>query len=228
MSSDTPFLQQRLLEAARYALMRRLLPAIRHDIADKLQPIGMMAAIIQRQTHSAALDLAQLGKNGQALAGLSSEAVANALNLMTWLGPRDNELVAVNSAVEESLKLMATELSFRGFSIVNETANLPTRLPREILQSVFMASLIALTDFFEGAAKVVVSAADTDTDTGTQLKIALEPGECPELIGLGGRTLVYRRLGWDDVEVLADSQGVGLSRGANWVQLLYRFPAGTA
>ena len=151
MSSDIPFLKERLAEAARYALMRRLLPAIRHGIAGTLQPIGMMSAMLERRMKAAAPDLAQLGKNTQALNTLFREAAATSLSLMTWLAPRDNDLVAVNSAVEESLGLMSTQLSFRGFSIDNETARLQMQLPRGILHSVFTASLIALTDVVEGA-----------------------------------------------------------------------------
>ena len=155
MPSNIPFLNERLAEAARYALMRRLLPAIRHNIAGSLQPIGMMSAMLERRMKAEAPDLALLGKNTQALTVLSREAAATSLSLMTWLAPRDNDLVDVNSAVEESLGLMSTELSFRGFSIDNQTAHLRMQLPRGLLRSVFTASLIALTDAAETAASVV-------------------------------------------------------------------------
>jgi hypothetical protein len=224
MSSDIPFLKERLAEAARYALMRRLLPAIRHNIAGTLQPVGMMSAMLERRMKAATPDLDQLGKNAQALNTLSREAAATSLGLMTWLAPKDNDLVAVNSAVEESLGLMTTELSFRGFSIDNETAHLQMQLPRGILRSVLTASLIALTDVVEGAAKVVVTAGMADNEA--QLKITLEPGGSPELVGLGGgRVQAYRSLGWDDVQALADAEGVSLSHDAHSVQLRYCTPA---
>lgn len=222
MSSDIPFLNERLAEAARYALMRRLLPAICHNIAGSLQPIGMMAAMLERRMQAAAPDLAQLGKSSQALNTLSREAVATSLNLMNWLAPRDNDLVAVNGAIEESLRLVTTELSFRGFSVINQTADMQTSLPRGILRSVFTASLIALTDRVEGAAKVVVSAELTDSQT--QLKITLKPGGTAELAGLGGRTQIYRSLDWEDVQELAKAEGVSLSYDANCAQLRYRTP----
>ena len=159
MSSDSHLLNERLAEAARYALMRRLLPAIRHNLAGSLQPIGMMSGMLERRIKSATPDMAQLGKSTQALTTLSREAVATSLNLMAWLGPKDNDPVAVNSAVQESLGLMSTELSFRGFSIANQTAEVSAALPKGILRSVFTASLIALTDSVKDAASVVVSAA---------------------------------------------------------------------
>lgn len=219
MSSDIPFLNERLAEAARYALMRRLLPAIRHNIAGTLQPIGMMSAMLERRMKALTPDLAQLGQNTQALTALCREASATSSSLMTWLAPKDNDLVAVSSAVEESLGLMSTELSFRGFSIANETENLPMQLPRGMLRSVFTASLMALTDGVEGAVKVVVTAEMRGNEA--QLTIALEPGGNPDLLGLGGRVQTYRSLGWDDVQALADAEGVSFSHDARCVQLRY-------
>lgn len=219
MSSEIPFLKERLAEAARYALMRRLLPAIRHNIAGTLQPIGMMSAMLERRMKVASPDLAVLGKSTQALTALSREAAATSLGLMTWLAPRDNDLVAVNSAVEESLDLMSTELSFRGFSVVNQTADVLTELPKGILRSVFTAGLIALTDSVEGAASVVVSATVEAGDI--RLKITLEPGGTAELVAMGNRMPTYRALQWADVQAVADAEGVSLKYAPDCVQLHY-------
>jgi len=219
MPSTIPFLNERLAEAARYALMRRLLPAIRHNIAGTLQPIGMMSAMLERRMKAATPDLAQLAKNTQALNTLSREAAVTSLNLMAWLAPKDNDPVAVNSAVEESLGLMGTELSFRGFAIVNQTAEVATVLPKGILRSVFTASLIALTDSADSAASVVVSA---EGEAGNaRLKISLEPGGMPELAAMGNRMPTYRALQWADVQAIADAEGVRLDYGTDCAQLHY-------
>ena len=223
-SSTLPFLNERLAEAARYALMRRLLPAIRHNIAGTLQPIGMMSAMLERRMKAATPDLAQLGKSAQGLNTLSREAAAVSLNLMTWLAPKDNDLVVVSSAVEESLGLMATELSFRGFAVVNHTAEVVSVLPKGILRSVFTASLIALTDSVDLAASVVVSA---EGETGNIcLNISLEPGGTPELAAMEGRLPIYRILQWADVQAIAEAEGVRLDHAADCVQLHYLAPSG--
>ena len=221
MNSNTPFLNDRLAEAARYALMRRLLPAIRHNIAGSLQPVGMMAAMLERRMQAAVPDLVQLGKSSQALKNLSREAIATSLNLMSWLAPRDNDPVAMNGAIEESLGLIATELSFRGFSVINETSDMLASLPRGIFRSVFTASLIALTDRVEGGADVVVSAALTGGQT--QLTITLAPGGSAEVAGMsmGGNPRTYRSIDWDDVQALANAEGVSLSHDALCAQLRY-------
>lgn len=222
MSSDTLVLQKRLAEAARYALMRRLLPAICHDIAGTLQPISMMAAILDKRLQSETPNMAQLGKNTQAMLAMSRQAASTSFNLMTWLGPKGSDRVALATAVEESLGMINTELSFRGFSIANKTADQKFEVPAGVIRSVFTASLIALTDVFDEVALIVISAGRTDA--GMQLKVLLEAGGNPELAGLG-RTPNYRSLDWDDVQQLADAEGVSLSRGANFVQLHYTSPA---
>ena len=217
MPSDFPDLQARLAESARYALMRRLLPAIRHNIAGALQPVGMMAAMLERRMKGVSPDLVQLGQNSQALNALSREAAATSLSLMSWLAPKDNELLAVGAAVEESLALMNTELSFRGFVIVNQAADSQLQLPRGVLRSVFTASLIALTDRTQDAATVVVSAAQSDGQI--QLHIALQPGGNAALGGFSSRVSSYRSMGWDDVLALAQAEGASLSHDACSVQL---------
>ncbi|MDB5777871.1 MAG: hypothetical protein JWP79_3297 [Polaromonas sp.] len=219
MSSEIPHLKERLAEAARYALMRRLLPAIRHNLAGTLQPIGMMSAMLERRIKAAAPDMGQLAKNTQALTALSREAAATSLNLMTWLAPRDNELIAVNSAVEESLGLMATELSFRGFSLDNQTTQGVAKLPKGMLRSVFTASLIALTDTVDQPASVVVSMEGEAGDT--RLRITVAAAAPSELANLGNRMPTYRSLQWADVQALADAEGVHLEHAPDHVQIRY-------
>ena len=219
MSSEITHLKERLAEAARYALMRRLLPAIRHNLAGTLQPIGMMSAMLERRIKGAAPDMDQLAKNTQALTTLSREAAATSLNLMTWLAPKDNELVAVNSAIEESLGLMATELSFRGFSLDNQATQAVAKLPKGMLRSVFTASLIALTDAFDPPAVVVVS---EETEAGdTWLCITTAPAVSNELLTGGNQMPTYRALQWADVQALADAEGVHIEYAAGFVKMKY-------
>ena len=217
MSSEILYLKERLAEAARYALMRRLLPAIRHNLAGTLQPIGMISAMLERRLKGATPDMAQLVKNSQALTTLSREAASTSLNLMTWLAPKDNELIAVSSAVEEALGLMATELSFRGFSLDNQTTQAAVKLPKGMLRSVLTASLIALTDAFETPASVVVSVQGEGGDI--RLRISLTAIAPNELLNGGNQMPTYRALQWADVQALAEAENVGVEQGADFVQL---------
>ena len=216
MSSDIVFSNERLVEAARYALLRRLLPAICHNLAGSLQPIRMMATMLERRIKASTPDFDQLAKNSQALNALSRESAATTVDLMTWLAPKDNNLVAINSAIEESLGMMSTELSIRGFSVVNQTTHTETQLPRSIIRSVFMASLIALTDRVEGANRVTVNAEVSAFDIQISIELDVETG-----VEAGARMQTYRALNWSDVTALAEAEGVCLSQGVNFVRLNY-------
>ena len=222
MPSDSLFLSERLTEAARYALMRRLLPAIRHNIAGALQPIGMMAAMLERRMLAALPDLPQLGRNSQALNTLSREAVAKSLSLMNWLAPKDNDQVALHDAIEEVSRMVSTELSLRGLTFVNQTEHLQINLPRGVVRNAFAACLMALTDSVEGPAEVVISASVAGNQL--QLKVMLAPGGVSELAGLGGRAQSYRALDWDDARLLAKAEGVSLSHDAGGAELLWPLP----
>lgn len=219
MAIETPDPNERLAEAARYALMRRLMPAIRHHVAGTLQPIGMLSAMLERRLLAATPDMLQLGKNAQALNTLAREAAATALDLMTWLAPRDNDPVAVGSALEEALGLIATELSLRGFSVVNEAAGVSAQLPRGMLRSVFTASLIALTDAAGSAGNVRVAA--TEESGGVQLKISILTPALGETAVAENRLPGYRALQWADVQALADAEGVQLQHDADSVRLAW-------
>lgn len=219
MPIEITHLNERLAEAARYALMRRLMPAIRHHIAGSLQPIGMMSAMLERRIMAANPDMAQLGKNARALSALSRDAAAISLNLMTWLAPRDNDPITIISGIEESLGLIATELSFRGFDVVNSTADVFARLPKAVFRSVFTASLIALTDAAEHAAQVVI-ASSQEADI-TQLKISIVQLNTAPPVRAENHISNYRALQWDDVQALADAQGVQLHHASDFVQLAF-------
>ena len=223
MPIKIPDSNERLTEAARYALMRRLMPAIRHHMAGALQPIGMMSAMLERRITAATPDMVQLGKNTQSLNSLAREAAATSLNLMAWLAPKDNDLVAVHSAVEESFGMVATELSFRGFSVVNETADASAKLPRGVLRSVFTASLIALTDTAKSAANVVVSSSQELGSTRLTISM-VEPGVVRPAT-LQNPMPSYRALQWADVQALANAEGVQLDLGPDSVQIVCAPPS---
>lgn len=219
MNHPPEVLKERLAEAARYALLRRMAPALRHDMAGALQPVSMMAAMLEKRLQKPEPDLVALGKNGSAINTLAREAAASCMSLMTWLAPRDDVPVAVNTCVAESLALVATEMSFRGLSLVNQTESAGGMVLLSTIRGAFMASLLALTDECDAPANVVLTA----TTAGESMLIGLriEPRE-DEPVMAGGTQPAYRKLSWDDVQALAEAQQVGFSRGAGTVEL--RFP----
>ena len=120
-TSSLDLTKERFAEAARYALLRRLAPALRHNMAGSLQPIAMMAALLEKRLLKAGPDLPALAKNSGALGTLSREASVSCMNLMSWMAPKSNDPIALDAGLAEAVGLVTTELSFRGFNLVSET-----------------------------------------------------------------------------------------------------------
>ncbi len=205
---------ERLADAARYALLRRLAPAIRHNMAGSLQPIGMISALLERRLQGAAPDLEKLGKNARDLTELSREASGTCMNLMTWLAPREREAVALHAGLAETLQLQTTELSFRGFTVVNETAAVDMLVYQTTLRSVVMACLMVLTDTANGPADVIFAAQPLRGETLLSInRVATQGAALPA--GLH----VYRQLSWGDVQALADAEQIVVSHTDDRVEL---------
>lgn len=218
MPPSAPTLDERLAESARYALLRRLAPALRHNIAGALQPLGMVSAMLERRLQEASPDIAKLGRNARDIGELSREAASTCMSLMTWLAPRGMDTVALNSGLVEALQLQATELSFRGFTLMNETAEVDMPVSRRALRSLTMASLIALSDAATGPARIVLSAQPLEGETLLRIELVATAGDATPL---GAQA--YRPLGWDDVRALADAEGLVFVHAENRVEL--RLPA---
>lgn len=224
--TDTTTLQpnpasERLAEAARYALLRRLAPAIRHDMAGALQPISMVAVMLEKRVQKPVPDLAVIGKNIHDINTLAREASATCMQLMSWLAPRQDTPVAIGVGVQEAIALIATELSFQGVSLVNDTTGVTSTLPLSVLRGLFMASLLALADTHPGPATVVLGA--DAADGHTVLTLTLTPVEA---VAGGDESMAapaaYRALDWDDVRALAAAESTVLVLGSGRVEL--RFP----
>lgn len=206
--------RERLAEAARYALLRRLAPALRHNMAGSLQPIAMMAALLEKRLQKPDPDMPTLAKNSAALGGLSRDAALSCMNLMAWLAPKNNDPVVLETSIEEAISLLTTELSFRGFSLVNETAGVQAELPCSVVRNVFMATLVALTDTGMAPATVLVTAKSTDGELTITISLVATEGE-----SMPGAIAAYRELEWADVEVLAEADSVGLTRDTGRAEL---------
>ena len=215
---------ERLAESARYALLRRLAPAIRHDMAGALQPISMVAVLLEKRLQKPVLDMAVIGKNVHDINTLAREASSACMQLMSWLAPKQDAPVSIHEGVQEAIALVATELSFQGVSLVDDTAGVDATLPVSVLRGLFMASLLALTDTHPGPATVVLGAAVEGwhtvlTLTLTAAATASADGDSDESMAAPA---AYRALDWDDVRALAAVGSAGLVLGSGRVEL--RFP----
>lgn len=208
-------------EASRYALLRRLVPTLRHHMAGEFQPIGMMAALLERRLQKASPDMASLKDNCSSIGNLSRNAAEACVNLMSWVAPRAPASVSVSEGITECINLLSTSLRFRGFALASEAPELPERVSCTAIRSVLTASLLALSDAAGQPADLTVKA----RIQGGQaiIELSMTPSDRP---ADNRPSDDYRALTWDDVAALAAAESVGLERGADQVTLTLAVQAG--
>jgi hypothetical protein len=202
------------LEAARYALLRRLAFPIRHDMAGHMQPVNMVGEVLLRRLRADAPDPAKLEEGVTRLVGLSRTAMAACLDAVTWLAPEGARQVSLRQVVEETVGLLRGSLGFRGFALRDETGEAPWQVQRSGLRLVLPACLLLMSDEAGPPAQITLSAHET---SGTvRLVLDLEPGEGPDA------TLAeppYRTLSAAEVDMLARAEGMVLSRAGDRLEL---------
>src|SRR5687768_8210279 len=109
-------------EAARYALLRRLAPSMRHHLVVNLQPIGMIYEVMERRLRTAQPDLAHVHDSAGKINTFARAALASCIDVVGWLSPDEAIGTPVEEAARECAALLATSFSFRGYALRNEVA----------------------------------------------------------------------------------------------------------
>lgn len=207
MSASPAALPPGHAEAARYALLRRLAPSMRHHLVTNLQPIGMICEVMDRRLRAPEPNLAQVHEGANKLNTFARAALNSCLDVVTWLAPEDGASSTVAEGATECLALLATSLSFRGYALRNEVGDLPGGLQRAALRTLVTATLIHATDELPAPAELILSA--QPAAIGVEITLVLRPGQ-------GGQGLAqepaYRQLDWSDMQALAEAEGVALDR----------------
>ena len=210
----------RALEASRYALLQRLAPAIRHQVAGTFQPVIMLAAMMQKLVQGPDVDLAKMGSHCASVHGFSRSGAMQSLECFSWIsttGPLD---INVNEGLGECLSLVATELALREFAIVNNVAVGTALWPRDALRSAFMGALLAITDAAPSPAELLLSSEVTPDGLVLILQVR-SAGDA----SVREAVPVYRKIEWLDAALLAAAEGVSLQRTEDSVRLSL-LPAG--
>lgn len=216
--SSTPPLSQatsRDVEATRYAVLRRLALAMRHQMVVHLQPIGMITEVMERRLKAPAPDLAQVHESMGKIHGFSRAAVDACLDVITWLAPDGERQVALEAAVEECTLLLRSNFSFLGFALRHETAPGLPQVSRAAMRNVLPACLLALADDTTAPADVVVSASAAAGHAVVDIRVTPTQGA----VGFTGEP-PYRALRWAEVEALARAEGMEASRDGDLIRLL--------
>jgi hypothetical protein len=216
-AAPDPNLPSAAAEAARYALLRRLAPSMRHHLVVNLQPIGMIYEVMDRRLRAPTPDLAHVQDSAGKINGFARAALQSCVDVVSWLAPDVVATCTVREAVRESMGLLATSLSFRGYALRDETADLPGLLHRSGIRNLLTATLIHCTDDHTAPADLALSAVAEDADAVVSVTVRPTHGEA----GLQSEAN-YRKLTWADLQALAEADGTRVSREGERVVL--RFP----
>jgi hypothetical protein len=196
-----------LVESARYALLRRLAHAMRHQMVVHLQPIGMVSEVLERRLLAAEPNMAQVHDSVAKIKNLSKAAAQDCLDVITWLSPPPGATMAVDVAVQECMALLRSNLSFRGFNLLSEVEAMPQTVARAAARMLLPACLFAMTDEEQGPADVTISARTGEDVVLVEVRMQRTQGD----VGFGGE-LTYRPVQWHEVEAMARSEDVDLAR----------------
>lgn len=200
-------------EAARYALIRRLAPSMRHHLVVNLQPIGMIYEVMDRRLRAAQPDLAQVQDSANKINGFAKAALQSCIDVVGWLAPDESVPIAVDEAVREGAALLATSLSFRGYALRNEVQALPRTVRRSAIRNLLTATLLHLTDQSPAPADLVVTAVQGDAAMLEVLYRATPGGNA-----FRGEPN-YRKLEWSDLQALAAAEGAAVEREGDRIRL---------
>ncbi len=197
-----------LVEAARYALLRRLAFALRHELVVNLQPISMMAEVLDQRLKQPTPDLAQLQASMGKISHFSRAAVQSCLDVVSWLAPAPHAQVALDAGVAECVSLLRSNFSFRGVSLRNDVSGAPMLVAQAGLRNVLPACLLAYGDAAQQARELVISVHGGGTG-GCELRITEQAAQSSGHAFTGDPP--YRTLQWEEVAAMARADGIALS-----------------
>ena len=205
-----------LFEAARYALLRRLAPAIRHSMVGWLHPVVLTAEILERRIRNGDSDLEKIRMALAEIVKLSRSAIPLCSSLVTWLAPDEDALTGVDEGIRECIGLLETDFALRGFSVEYSACSTDIQIKRTAVRHVLTASLITATDAAPGPSKLKL----TTSIVQHQVLIHIEVQPDSEMIAHSSESS-YRALNWYEVEALAFADHVELSRPDGRIVMRY-------
>jgi hypothetical protein len=201
-------------EAARYALLRRLAPSMRHHLVVNLQPIGMVYEIMERRLRASEPNYNEVKEGAHKISGYAQAALASCVDVVTWLAPDDHARCTAGQGIAEVLSLIATGFTFRGFSLRGDGAEVQGEVRRASFRNVVTGAFFWLSDDHVPPAQISIGA--ESSNQGLVIALSLVPVEGKPGFGTAPS---YRTITWEDVQALAAADGVDLSRDGSRVRI---------
>ena len=208
-------------DAARYAVLNRIMPALRHDVAGAMQPVRMLLMVLERRLQTANPDLETIAKNVTSISTLTKLASVEIMSALGWAASGEDIRVSLRSSVDEAINLLALELAVAKMALVNGIADDVACAPQSFLRSVFMGALLAFCDQHVegGILQVTFNATATDSQQPGQLQLRMLPDDTLKSQAALEIDREYCMIGWSDVQAMAQSCDVEMAFGDGWLTL---------
>lgn len=190
-------------EAARYAVLRRVGPALRHDLIVNLQAVSMMTEVITARLDRGLPPLEDLQHHLGRIQRATREAVADALRVASWLAPPEDDGIDLREGLHECVALVRSGLEYRGFPVQAESPAPGFEVSRSALRLLLLSGLMLLSDQTREAGALRVSA-QVDATHAT-LILQRVATSAPQEEASQGPDLPYRPLQAHDLQALASA-----------------------
>jgi hypothetical protein len=211
-SAATPTIDTQV-EAARYVLFGRVLPALRHALVGELQALRFGVSIVRATTVPADVATAI-----DRLADQAGKAIARADAITRWFLPEEQASIAVGQAIDECLELVHAECQMRGMLVARDVGAGTSQVRSRSFCELLLACLLALGDDLPGAADVTLRTRQRASALWLTIR-----GDTADREGEEPRTPLPRRMRWEDVDTLARAHSIVLRRRGH--RIAVRFPA---
>lgn len=206
-------------EAAQYALLCRVSPALRHRLVGKLHPIGLTAAVADRQLRADKLDIANARDSIAKVQLQTREAIASAIGTLAWLTAEETASVTLKEGVDLCVDLIRADCEMQGVTITSSITDVSLTVTQRALRIVLTASLIALIDTMPNLSRIELRSTATDGKT-VDIHFDLHSADA-----IHTALREQRLLSWDDVQALADVEGAKVFRSGTPPLIKCRFGA---
>jgi hypothetical protein len=208
-------------EAARYGVLRRIAPALKHDMVVNLQAVAMMAEVLNARLERGTPSPAEFEASVSKMNRLAREGVAACLKVAAWISPAEDETIRLHDGVNDCVALLRSSFNFRGYGLASEVPESEFEVSRVALRHLVAASLLSLADAATGPSDLSISAEISPGFAVLTIRCAVRPED-----GLGVDAIAtepgYRTLDWGDVQALALAEGIELFRTQD--QIAMRIP----
>jgi hypothetical protein len=191
-----------LVDAIRYAVLRKLAPGLRHALMGELQAIELSAVLAARMLRAGA-DLAEVRDNVTHIPHQCAAAVKTGRSVIELLRPEEGMTALVSEGIGQCLKLAGEDWFLRGIEVTTDLPQADVHISKGALQELVVTALLVLSDMYDQPADlhVVVRQVGDRVDVVVRACAAERVASVPAL----GQ---YRKLVWADLKLLAHAHGV--------------------